>query len=84
MIPARNQCDPGWTTEYTGYLASEYYGNPHYRSEFVCMDGDAEPIANTGASREGATFHPAIARCGTLQCLPYIHDRELLCSICSR
>ena len=40
MIPARNQCDPGWTTEHIGYLSANYYGSQ--RTEFVCTDGKAE------------------------------------------
>ena len=27
MIPARTQCPDGWTTEYAGYLVSEYSGD---------------------------------------------------------
>ena len=82
MIPARNQCYPGWTTEYTGYLSAEYA--QHLRTEFVCIDETATPVPNTSANVDGARFFPAIAKCGTLPCLPYIHDRELLCAVCSR
>ena len=82
MIPARNQCDPGWTTEYTGYLSAEYHG--HQRTEFVCVDGEAEPIDNSIGDQNGALFYPAIAKCGSLPCLPYIENRELLCAVCTR
>ena len=82
MIPARNQCYPGWTIEYTGYLAAEY--NENLRTEFVCIDDTAEPVENTGANVDGVRFFPAIAKCGTLPCSPYIQDRELLCVVCTR
>ena len=82
MIPARNQCDPGWTTEYTGYLSTESYD--HHRTEFVCMNGEAEPIDNSIANHNGVLFYPATAKCGSLPCLPYMQDRELLCAVCTR
>ena len=82
MIPARNQCDPGWTTEYTGNLSA---GNSGYqRAEFVCMDDNAEPIPSSITSQGGAWFYPAAAKWGSLPCLPYINDIELLCAVCTR
>ena len=82
MIPARNQCELGWTTEYTGYLSAAYSG--HQRTEFVCMDGEAEPLPNSITSHDGTLFYPVIGKCGSLPCLPYINDRELLCAVCTR
>ena len=82
MIPARNQCHPGWTTEYTGYLAAAYYN--HQRTEFVCMDGKAKPVPKSIADDSSALFYQAAGKCGSLPCLPYINDRELLCAVCTR
>ena len=82
MIPARNQCELGWTTEYTGYLSENYY--EFQRTEFVCMDGKAEPVDDSVSDQNGALFYPAVAKCGCLPCLPYIDDVELLCAVCTR
>ena len=83
MIPAKTYCHPGWTNEYTGYLAANMY--KHQRTEFVCMDGEAEPIAKpVNTDENGALFYPAVAKCVDLQCPPYIHDGELLCAVCTR
>ncbi|CAI8046523.1 Short-chain collagen C4 (Fragment), partial [Geodia barretti] len=45
MIPAKVNCPTNWTTEYTGYLMTEYYGPDHHRSTFECVDKDPESIA---------------------------------------
>ena len=82
MIPARNQCEPSWTTEYIGYLSAD--SSVHQRTEFVCMDGEAEPVTNSITNRNGALFYPAVGKCGSLPCLPYINDKELLCAVCTR
>ena len=81
MIPARNQCHLGWTTEYTGCLSAEL--DRHQRTEFVCMDGKPEHIAHTSSSH-GLFLYPAIASCGPLPCPPYVNNTELLCAVCTR
>ena len=81
MIPARNQCHPGWTTEYTGYLSAELDG--HQRTEFVCMDDKPEHIAHRSSSH-GLFLYPAVTSCGPLPCPPYVENAELLCAVCTR
>ena len=83
MIPGRNICQPGWITEYIGYLAAQRYTQT--RSEFVCMDENAEPHPQSRPNDEnGVLFHPAITRCGSFPCLPYVNDKILLCAVCTR
>ena len=84
MIPGRNQCYPGWTKEYHGYLAAGADGNAA-ASEFVCLDIGAE-ILTGGAhaqNKNGKVFYLAEARCGSLPCPPYVDGRELTCVVCS-
>ena len=86
MIPARNVCQPGWITEYIGYLAADrYYKDIHKRTEFVCMDGNAEPSPHSSPINEdGVLFYPAMTKCGSLPCLPYVNNMDLTCVVCTR
>ena len=56
MIPAKTQCPPSWTLEYTGYLMTEHHG--HYRSIFECIDKDPERVLNSAANTGPALFYP--------------------------
>ncbi|KAJ8047306.1 Short-chain collagen C4 [Holothuria leucospilota] len=88
MIPARNIC-PGseWTKEYSGYLVSAYYDHPG-RTEFVCMDRNAEAVPRSNHNADGALFYPVESRCGSsgsgLLCGPYVDGYELTCAVCTR
>ncbi|KAJ8047318.1 Short-chain collagen C4 [Holothuria leucospilota] len=88
MVPARNIC-PGslWTKEYSGYLVSSYY-NHEGRTEFVCMDRNAEAVPRSSHSTDGALFYPVDGRCNShgsgLPCGPYVDGYELTCAVCTR
>ena len=86
MMPGTNLCDEGWTTEYVGYISSEKGGNAnHHRSEFICVDDDAEPTPNSSPDDDdGILLIPAQTICGSLPCLPYVDSKDLLCVVCSR
>jgi len=87
MIPARTQCPDGWTTEYAGYLMSEWSNSDRKRSSFICWD-QAPEIAAGGIIAEGQTWqaviYPVEVVCGTLPCSKYITNRELTCVVCSK
>ncbi|XP_060555944.1 uncharacterized protein LOC132716640 isoform X1 [Ruditapes philippinarum] len=83
MVPARTRCHSGWHLEYTGYLMtiSEYHPAA---GEYICMDGNPEPIPHGSANTNGNVMYFVEAICGTLPCLPYVDGRELACSVCSK
>jgi len=89
MIPARTQCPSGWTTEYSGYLVSDWSNSntqPHdtKRSNYVCLD-EAPQVASSGGSNQNqAGMHPVEVGCGTLPCSTYSDGRELACIVCSK
>ena len=67
MIPGRNQCYPGWTLEYKGYLvagASDHTA----ASEYVCLDDRPEVLQKGHADEEGKLFYFVEGRCGSLPC----------------
>ena len=82
MIPARTQCPDGWTTEYAGYLVSEWTNDRH-RSSFVCLD-EAPEIAVGGIAQHQAAIYPVEVSCGTVPCSHYVSERELTCVVCSK
>jgi len=85
MIPARTQCPDGWTTEYTGYLVSEYSRSHsyHYRTSYICLD-EAPEITDGGRAFNQAMIYPTQVLCGTLPCSFYPTGRELTCVVCSK
>ena len=85
MIPGTNLCKEGWTTEYVGQIAAERSESGRYRSEFVCVDDEAEMTPYSSPDNEdGLKFYPTQTRCGSLPCLPYADNKDLLCVVCSR
>ena len=86
MIPARVNCtDPSWTREYFGYLmsSSPAFGD-QFRTVFECVDVGTESIPDSGANTNGALFYFVEARCGSLQCPPYVEGSEIPCVVCTK
>jgi len=81
MIPARTECPDGWTTEYTGYVASEQKSvRP---SSYICLD-EAPEVATGGVGRSQALIYSVEVECGTLPCSVYLTGRELTFIVCSK
>ncbi|XP_076070485.1 short-chain collagen C4-like [Mytilus galloprovincialis] len=83
MIPGKNKCYKGWNIEYHGYLASGE--NDHAAaSSYVCVDSQPEYLNGGVQNENGKLFYPVLAKCGALQCPPYINDHPLTCVVCSK
>ena len=82
MVPAKTQCPPSWTHEYTGYLMTEHVG--HRRSMFECIDKDPECVPGSAADTDGALFYHTEATCADLPCPPYDPQKELTCVVCTK
>ncbi|KAJ8023186.1 Short-chain collagen C4 [Holothuria leucospilota] len=87
MHPARNDCPSGWTCEYYGFLMTSH--REHYRSEWICVDRQAEITSWASRSKsEGALLFPVQATCGSddtgLPCSNYPSGQELTCAVCTR
>ncbi len=82
MIPAKTQCPPSWTLEYTGYLLTEHK-NTH-RSTFECVDKDPECVPGSVANTDPAVFYHTEATCDELPCPPYDPQKELTCVVCTK
>ena len=84
MIPGANLCNAGWSTEYAGQIAATRTNDNHHRTEFVYMDDDAEMTQYSSPDQEnGVLFYPTQVICGSLPCIPYVEDKDLLCVVCS-
>ena len=85
MIPARKQCPNGWTTEYGGYLVSQFQGprNDRKRSSYICWD-KAPEVTDGNRSQNQALIYPVQVQCGSLPCSKYTSGRELTCVVCSK
>lgn len=82
MIPAKKTCPQGWTREYWGYLAAQYYS--HHGSTFECLDFAMETVHESVTGNEnGGLFYQVDARCGSLPCPPYGEFNDLLCVVCT-
>ena len=82
MIPAKTQCPPSWTLEYTGYLMAEY--NDGHRSTFECVDKDPETVPGGAVNTNPAVFYHTEASCSELPCPPYDPQKELTCVVCTK
>ena len=80
MIPARNDCPPGWTLEDHGFLMASHYTGK--RSESLFFDSDIEGIMSSANVGHRLYAVQAEHRFG----LPatYISRRSLTCVVCSR
>lgn len=83
MIPGRNICPVGWTTEYRGYLMSEHYTHKG-RTAAVCVDADAEGRSGSYEDKKGSLWYIIQVSCGSLPCGPFVNGRELTCVVCTR
>ena len=83
MIPSRNICPSGWTLEYKGYLMSAHLGHKG-RTQFICVDGDAESTTGSHNNHNGALLYFAESHCGSLPCPPYATGKELTCAVCTK
>ena len=83
MIPGRNICPSGWTLEYKGYLMSANQGH-RGRTQFICVDGDAESTTGSHIDRNGALLYFAESVCGSLPCPPYATGNEITCAVCTK
>jgi len=82
MLPAKYTCPTGWTTEYYGYLMSEY--RDHHRSTFSCVDHSLQPVIGSSTSHNGFLFYTVEGVCGALPCPPYDATSELSCAVCTK
>ncbi|XP_052790159.1 short-chain collagen C4-like [Mya arenaria] len=85
MIPGRNQCYPGWTKEYSGYLVAGLSGASHKSpTNYVCLDSGAEYESSDFRNDNGKLMYMVEAMCGSLRCPPYVQYREITCVVCSK
>lgn len=83
MLPGRNKCYDGWTTEYEGYLVSGPYSDSS-ATEYVCLDRRPEKVINGDKDDDDNRLYLVEGTCGeSLSCPPYEAGRELTCVVCS-
>ncbi|XP_052807593.1 uncharacterized protein LOC128236638 [Mya arenaria] len=86
MIPGRNQCYPGWTLEYSGYLVSGRNQGTYDVSatNYACLDTVPESEFGDNQNNNGKLMVLVEAQCGSLKCPPYVQNREITCVVCSK
>ena len=84
MIPAKLTCPTNWTTEYTGYILTNYY-NDGSRQLYECIDQAPESIPglDTLVDNNVHLLHVE-ATCNSLSCPPYDAEKEVTCVVCTR
>ncbi|MDZ4846623.1 MAG: hypothetical protein SH857_13870 [Chitinophagales bacterium] len=80
MVPGTVVCPSGWTQQYWGYLMSVHYSQ--WSTEFVCVHNSATLYGSTSNSN-GDLWYPVEAEICALRA-PYIANRELTCSVCTK
>ncbi len=80
MVPGTTICPSGWSQQYWGYLVATHY--THRYSEFVCLNNTPTFNGST-ANSNGDLWYPTEAELCSLRA-PYVQNRELTCSVCTR
>ena len=83
MLPGRDECYSGWITEYSGWLASSHYSSDRHRTEYVCVDREAQN-EGSNSNHDGSLFYPVQTTCGSLPCDIYPNGRDTKCAVCSQ
>ncbi|XP_064623485.1 uncharacterized protein LOC135485416 [Lineus longissimus] len=84
MIPGTNECIPGWSMEYRGYLVSSRYTEKGQHN-YACLDKAPEAGTDGGVRiNNGAMMHLVKGHCGSLPCTPYVQNYELTCVVCTK
>ncbi|KAL4238239.1 hypothetical protein ACF0H5_002952 [Mactra antiquata] len=65
MIPARLDCYPGWTKEYSGYLMSGIYRH-HSPTMYSCVDKAVQTVVGGHGDQNGRLFYLVEGICGSL------------------
>lgn len=79
MIGARRNCPSGWTREYEGYLMGQHYTQA--ASELICVDASPEAHGSNGNQNGGLLYPTEFENGGNV---PYNHDWEMTCVVCSK
>ena len=83
MVPANYTCPSGWTTEYYGYLMTEYY--KAHRIQYICVDNAFKFVPGSASGKyNGMLLHFIEGKCGSLPCPPYDEAKELSCAVCTK
>ncbi|XP_071817227.1 uncharacterized protein [Apostichopus japonicus] len=87
MVPGRTECPTGerdWNLEYKGILMSQHHSQT--RTEYICVDAEAEVIPETSGNHNGALLYIVEATCATgggIPCETYTAGYEVTCAVCS-
>ena len=84
MLPARHTCQPGWNTEYSGYMMSEWIRSDRQPTTTICIDEMAQPLPGSAISIDPAVVYVMKATCNGLLCPPYDAGRPLTCAVCTK
>ncbi|XP_076463032.1 short-chain collagen C4-like [Babylonia areolata] len=82
MVPGTTVCPSGWTIQYSGFLASNYFN--FFATQFLCVDGKPEALNASKVDSNGVLFYAVVSKCGSLPCPPYVADKVVTCVVCSK
>lgn len=51
---------------------------------YTCVDEHPDTLHGGHVNKNGRLFYSVEARCGSLECPPYVEGRELVCAVCSK
>ncbi|XP_060578729.1 uncharacterized protein LOC132735751 [Ruditapes philippinarum] len=82
MVPGTSICPNSYSLQYNGYLMAGKFSHPA-ATDYICVDGRPETIDRSYENSNGFLLYFVQARCGSLSCGPYVHNREVTCSVCT-
>ena len=78
----RKTCYDGWRAEYHGYVMSDNVVQSS--KDYVCVDGDAQPLDTRATDDNQALFVTLRTACGSLRCPPYTNHADVQCVVCTK
>ncbi|XP_076076128.1 short-chain collagen C4-like [Mytilus galloprovincialis] len=83
IIPGKITYLAGWRKEYSGMLVARYHGHVG-ASSFICIDQHPDVLEAGAGNEDGYFIYPAIAKCGSLKCPPYVQNTRISCVVCTK
>ena len=82
--PGRYDCPSSWTKEYDGYLMTSRCDNHHKTKVPICVDLNAESVADSAVQDAGSLLYFIETTCIGIKCPPYSDGAEITCAVCTK
>ena len=73
-----------WMENGISWVPNGGYHGHTAATKYTCVDHHPDTLHGGQVSKDGRLFYMVEAKCGSLNCPPYVEGRELVCVVCSK